>query len=145
MGRDAATCQWRSAVQTKHPVLQPMRADFQEQVLECGQVKDKDSCQSTSAHKLHIASAHFTPHSFDSAQDLRTVVSRTNGSQSVKFKDKFRFRGHHTCTGNKQCIDLLAATVKTPIFLHKTLAFNYLKPVIFIGYYPRPPTGLYHG
>lgn len=59
-----------------------MRADFQEQVLECGQVKDKDSGESTRAHKLHITSANFTPDSFDSAQDLWTFVSLTNGSQS---------------------------------------------------------------
>lgn len=37
------TCQSRGRVQTKHAVLQPMRADFQEQVVECGKVNDKES------------------------------------------------------------------------------------------------------
>lgn len=36
-------------------------------------------------------------------------------------------------------MDLLAAAVKTPIFLYKTLALT----IIFTGCPPRPPTGLY--
>lgn len=40
--RNTQTCQWQSQIQTKHAVLQPMRADFHKQVVECGKVNDKE-------------------------------------------------------------------------------------------------------
>lgn len=57
--KNTQTCQCRGRVQTKHAVLQPMRADFQKQIVECGKVNDKDAERAQrSVHKLHVIPAH---------------------------------------------------------------------------------------
>lgn len=91
--RNKQTCQYWGRVQTKHSVLQPMRADFQKQVVECGKVNDK-GCRESTAQSTQ-ATYYFSTYiasSFDCAQDLQTfafpILTEWQTEKQVKFKDK---------------------------------------------------------
>lgn len=132
---ETQTCQSQGRVQTKHAVLQPIRADFQRQVMECGKVNDKDSREST----LKLAYTYFSththrehhlvwlctgpldlclPHAYIRIhRNIFVKFTRRSSWATYKFKDEWDIIGHHTKTLKKHEIK------DTKQWIHKDVIF----------------------